>query len=153
MRDSPGMDKEQVGYTLNFGRRVVRIAALLAGAVCGSAALLGRVEVALGFGLGSLVSTAGFWFAVKKSLSLLSTSHPKRAPALTFKWFVPRYLLYGLALLIGAKFASVDFTSVVCGILLCNAILVLYEPVICRFMPEEKDLSGESTYVSGKWKT
>lgn len=153
MKISPEASREQVGYALQFTKRVVRVTAAVAGAVCGAAVLLGHDAVALGFGLGALASVVGFWFAFRKSLSLLSASSPKMAPALAFKWFIPRYLLYGAALLVGSRLESVSFPAVVCGVLLCNAMLVLYEPVISRFLPGENSLSEESASVSGKWKT
>ncbi|MCD6328529.1 ATP synthase subunit I [bacterium] len=132
---------DQVIYIRDFGRRVIKIASLIAGVVCASALLLGYTGVALGFGLGSIVSIAGFWFAARKSVGLLSVRNSKMAAAISFKWFLPRFMLYGLALLIGAKYSSVDFVSVVVGTFVCNLVLVIYEPVIARFLPGLKRTS------------
>jgi len=130
---------------LDFRRRVVRIATGSALVICASSVLLGYWAVALGFGLGSVVSIAGFPFAAKKSLRLFSIGKSSSAAAFSFKWFLPRFLLYGLALLIGARYSPVDFASVVVGIFLCNVILVLYEPVISRFFASSKRGSGAFT--------
>ena len=129
-------------YMRDFRRRVVRIAAGLAFVVCASSALLGYGAVAIGFGLGSAVSIAGFSLAVSKSLKLFCIGKPNQAAAFSFKWFVPRFLLYGLALLIGARYSWINFASVVAGIFLCNAILILYEPVLIRFFASSKTGSG-----------
>ncbi|MBN2208251.1 MAG: hypothetical protein JW759_03005 [Candidatus Coatesbacteria bacterium] len=133
---------DDLEYLRNFRRRVVRMAAGLTLVVCASSALLGYGAVALGFGFGSAVSIAGFSLAVSKSLKLLCIGKPSEAAAYSFKWFLPRFLLYGLALLIGARYSWIDFASVVAGILLCNAILVLYEPIMSRFSASTKRGSG-----------
>jgi len=127
---------------LDFRRSVVRIAASSALIICASSALLGYWAIALGFGLGSVVSIVGFSLAAKKSLMLFSIGRSTSAAAFSFKWFLPRFLLYGLALLIGARCSWIDFASVVAGIFLCNVILILYEPVISRFVASSKRRSG-----------
>jgi len=130
---------------LDFRRRVVRIATGAALIVCASSVLLGYWAVALGVGLGSLASIAGFLLAAKKSLRLFSIRESRSAAAFSFKWFLPRFFLYGLALLVGTQYSRVDFASVVVGIFLCNVILVLYEPLLSRFFASQKRGSGAFT--------
>ena len=123
---------------------MIKVAAGAALAVCASCMFMGYWGVALGFGLGSAASIAAFWFAVKKSLRLLVIADSSRAAAHSFAWLVPRFLLFGLALLIGAKYSSVSFAGAAVGIFLCHIILILYEPVISRFAAG----SGEAPGVS-----
>ncbi|MBN1593560.1 MAG: hypothetical protein JW941_10000 [Candidatus Coatesbacteria bacterium] len=91
------------------------------------------MPVALGFGFGAVVSIVAFGFAVSKSLGLLAIRGSRAAAAFSFKWFVPRIALYGAALLVSSKLSYFDFASTVAGVFLCNAVLILYEPLICRF--------------------
>jgi len=96
----------------------------------------------LGFGLGSVASIVAFGFAAKKSLGLFSIKESRVAAAFSFKWFLPRFLLYGLAILVGAKCAQFNLASTAAGIFLCNAVLILYEPVISRFFSSAKEAPG-----------
>jgi len=132
---------EQKECLFDFRRRVTTVAAGAALVVCALSVLMGYWGVALGFGLGSVASIAAFWFAVKKSLRLLVIADSNRAAAHSFAWLVPRFLLFGLALLVGAKYSSVSFAAVAAGIFLCHIILVLYEPVISRFYADSKRAS------------
>lgn len=132
LKGSCDMDA-QTELLFSFRRRVIKVAAGAVLVVCGSCVFMGYWGVALGFGLGAVASIAGFWFAVKKSLRLLVIADSNRAAAYSFAWLVPRFLLFGLALAIGAKYSSVSFAAVAAGIFLCHVILVLYEPVISRF--------------------
>ena len=126
----------QILYIFHFRRRVLKASAVIAGSVCFVAWGLGFPSTALGFAIGAAASIVGFCFAVKRSLRLLAIRSPKQAAAFAWASFLPRYLLYAIALWVGASYPAASFAAVAVGVFICNLVVAAYEPVICRLWPE-----------------